>query len=56
MNTLAADSYSVPSLLTMARLSRMHAAAVPDAPYEVLRRPKFEISSTGHVTAIKERK
>lgn len=56
VNTLAADSYSVPSLLTMARLSRMHAAAVPDAPYEVLRRPKFEISSTGHVTAIKERK
>jgi hypothetical protein len=54
VNTLAADSYGVPSLLTMARLSRMQEAAVAiDGPHEVLHRPKFEISSTGRVTAIR---
>jgi len=53
VNTLAADSYTVPSLLTMARLSRMNEAALQDGPSERLRRPKFEVSSTGHVTAIK---
>ena len=56
VNTLAADSYGVPSLLTMARLSRMQSAAVQDGPTEKLRRPRFEISNTGLVTAIKEKK
>ncbi|MHB1313295.1 MAG: leishmanolysin-related zinc metalloendopeptidase [Gemmatimonadaceae bacterium] len=56
VNTLAADGYGVPSLLTMARLSRMDAASTQDGPYEVLRRPKFEISASGRVTPIREKK
>ena len=53
VNLLAADSYGVPSLLTMARLSALDAASAQNGPYEVLRRPKFEVSNTGHVTVIK---
>jgi hypothetical protein len=56
VNLLAADSYGVPSLLTMARLSALDAASAQNGPYEVLRRPKFEVSNTGHVTAIRRNK
>ena len=56
VNTLAADGYSVPNLLTMARFSRMDAASTQDGPHEVLRRPKFEVSSTGRVTRIRAKK
>jgi Leishmanolysin len=56
VNLLAADSYGVPSLLTMARLSALAAASAQDGPREVLRRPKFEVSNTGKVTAIRRNK
>ncbi|HEY5489678.1 MAG TPA: leishmanolysin-related zinc metalloendopeptidase [Gemmatimonadaceae bacterium] len=56
VNLLAADSYGVPSLLTMARLSALDAASAQNGPYEVLRRPKFEVSNTGRVTAIRRNK
>jgi len=56
VNLLAADNYGVPSLLTMARLSALDAASAQNGPYEVLRRPKFEVSNTGKVTAIRGNK
>ncbi len=54
VNALAADSYSVPSLLTMARLSKLSAASAVEGPWETVRRPKFEVGPTGRVTALKE--
>ncbi len=56
VNLLAADTYFVPSLLAMARLS-LQAEAVTDGPREIVQRPKFEVSNSGRVTLInRERK
>ena len=56
VNLLAADAYTVPSLLAMARLSLQAESAI-DGAREVVHRAKFEVSSDGRVTIInRERK
>lgn len=52
VNLLAADSYSVPSLLALARMSLQDAASSADGPREIVHRPKFEISADGRITLI----
>jgi hypothetical protein len=52
VNLLAADSYSVPNLLTMARLRAAREAEAGDRPVERLMRPRFTIGA-GRVQAIK---
>lgn len=52
VNLLAADSYSVPSLMTMARLRAAREAEAGDRPVERLLRPRFTIGG-GRVQAIK---
>lgn len=51
VNLLAADSYTVPSLLAMARASLQAASA--DQPAEVLHQPRFVIGSGGQITPVK---
>lgn len=51
VNLLAADGFTVPSLLSMARLS-LQAEATTDGPREIVHRAKFEVSSSGRVTRI----
>ena len=55
VNLLAADTYTVPSLLAMARMS-LQAEATTDGPREIVHRAKFEISSSGRVTTINREK
>jgi hypothetical protein len=52
VNLLAADSYSVPSLMTIARLRAAREAAAGERPVERLLRPRFTIGG-GRVQAIK---
>lgn len=52
VNLLAADSYSVPSLLTIARLRAAQEASAGDRPAERLLRPRFTVGG-GRVQAIK---
>ncbi|MBA4073126.1 MAG: hypothetical protein C0497_15070 [Gemmatimonas sp.] len=52
VNLLAADSYSVPSLMTMARLRAAQEADAGDRPVERLLRPRFIVGG-GRVQAIK---
>jgi hypothetical protein len=52
VNLLAADSYSVPSLLTIARLRAAREAEAGDRPVERLIRPRFTVGGGG-VRAIK---
>jgi hypothetical protein len=51
VNLLAADSYAVPSLLALARMSLQDAAAT-DGPREIVHRAKFEVTSGGHIQPI----
>ncbi|MEK6611973.1 MAG: leishmanolysin-related zinc metalloendopeptidase [Gemmatimonadota bacterium] len=55
VNLLAADTYFVPSLLAMARMS-LQAEAATDGAREIVHRAKFEVSSGGRVTIIKREK
>jgi len=55
VNLLAADTYTVPSLLAMARMSLQFEAAA-DGPREIVHRAKFEVSSGGRVTTINREK
>lgn len=55
VNLLAADTYAVPSLLAMARMSLQDAAAT-DGPREIVHRAKFEVSSSGRITIINREK
>lgn len=50
VNPLAADAFTVPSLLSMARLSLQ--AESGDQPREVMRRPLFRISDDGRIEVI----
>ncbi len=52
VNLLAADSYSVPSLMTIARLRAAQEAAAGDRPAERLLRPRFTVGG-GRIQAIK---
>lgn len=52
VNLLAADSYSVPSLMTMARLRAAREAEAGDRPLERVLRPRFTVGG-GRVQAIK---
>lgn len=52
VNLLAADSYSVPSLMTIARLRAAREAEAGDRPVERLLRPRFTIGG-GRIQAIK---
>jgi hypothetical protein len=52
VNLLAADSYSVPNLLTMARLRAAREAEAGDRPVERLMRPRFTVGG-GRIQAIK---
>lgn len=52
VNLLAADAYSVPSLLTMARLRAAREAEAGDRPVERLLRPRFTVGG-GRAQAIK---
>ncbi len=54
VNLLAADSYTVPNLLTMARLRAAREADTGDHPVERLMRPRFTIGG-GRSQAIKRR-
>ena len=51
VNQLAADAYTVPSLLAMARMALQDAAAT-DGPREVVRLPRFAVSPGGAITTI----
>lgn len=55
VNLLAADAYTVPSLLAMARMS-LQAESATDGAREIVHRAKFEISSSGRVTIINREK
>ncbi len=52
VNLLAADSYNVPNLMTMARLRAAREAEAGDHPVERLMRPRFTVGG-GRVQAIK---
>lgn len=52
VNLLAADSYNVPSLMTIARLRAAQEATAGDRPVERLLRPRFTVGG-GRVQAIK---
>jgi hypothetical protein len=52
VNLLAADSYSVPSLLTTARLRAAMEAQGSDAPIEQVLRPRFTVGG-GRIQAIR---
>ncbi len=52
VNLLAADSYNVPSLMTMARLRAAREAEAGDRPVERLIRPRFTVGG-GRIQAIK---
>lgn len=52
VNLLAADAYSVPSLMTMARLRAAREAEAGDRPVERLLRPRFTIGG-GRIQAVK---
>jgi hypothetical protein len=54
VNLLAADSYSVPSLMTIARLNAAREAEASDRPVERLLRPRFTVGGGG-IRAIKRR-
>ena len=54
VNLLAADSYSVPNLMTMARLRAAREEEAGDRPVERLLRPRFTIGG-GRIQAIKRR-
>lgn len=55
VNLFAADAYTVPNLLAMARIS-LQAEAATDGPGEEVHRAKFEISSGGRITIINREK
>lgn len=55
VNLLAADSYTVPSLLAMARMS-LQAESASDGPREIVQRAHFAISDAGRITTIHREK
>ncbi len=52
VNLLAADSYTVPSLMTMARLRSAMEAQANDGPFEHVLRPRFTVGG-GRIQAIR---
>jgi hypothetical protein len=55
VNMLAADAYTVPNLLTMARMSLQAPSSLADPHSEDVRRPRFTISNDGRIQAIRRR-